>query len=148
MSDIVKDIVEAFESEVAIILPTYQELDFKYDVTKNNYFSNALRYGVVPSAGFNTPTTTKAVTITQTFTLILTNDYVNQNDTDSEQQESIFELYNRLNEVYTVVVANRLGLSSSVFNVEVSSIEAPLFDDESKVAILNTDFLIQYRTPF
>jgi len=148
MSSIVSDIVTAFEGEVATVLPTYAELFFKYDVEKNDYFSNALRFGVIPSAGFNSPTTTKAITIIQSFTLILTNEFINQDDTDTKQQAAVFELYDSLNEIYKVVVPNKLGLPASVFNVEVGTIEAPLFIDESKVVILNTEFLIQYRTPF
>jgi len=148
MSDIVKDITLAFEGQVAATLPTYQELDFKYNLDDNNYFNNLLRFGVIPQSAFSTPTTTKAVTLTQSFSLILTNEYVNQDDTDFRKQEAVFELHDSLNEVYKLVVANKLGIPSQVFDVEIGAIEAPLFNEESKVVILITDFLIQYRTPF
>jgi len=148
MSTIVKDITEAFESSVATTLPTYTELDFKFDVTKNNYYNNLQRFGVIPGAGFNTPTTTKATTISQSFNLILTTEYVNQNDTDSAQREAVFEVHDALNEVYQDVVPSKLGLPMSILNIEITSIDAPLFDDEAKVVILNSDFTIQYRTAF
>jgi len=148
MSDVVRDIVNAFEGEVAAILPTYQELDFKYNLDANNYFNNLLRFGVIPATGFNTPTTVKALTITQSFNLILTNEYINQDDTDSKQQEAVLDLYDSLNDVYVSVVPNKLGLPAQVFDVDVGAIEAPLFNEESKVVILVTEFIVQYRSQF
>jgi len=147
MSDIVKDIATAFEAQVAIVLPTYAELDWKYLVDKNNYFNNALRFGVIPSGGFSASTIIKSVTVNQTFTLILTNEYVNSNDTDSQQQDSIFELYDAVNEVYVAVEGKKLGLTQ-VLDISLGTIDTPFFIEEQKVAVLTTDFSIQYRTAF
>ena len=41
MSNLVKQIEDALTSETALAIPTYKELLFKYDVSKNNLINNS-----------------------------------------------------------------------------------------------------------
>ena len=147
MNTIVEDIVAAIEAQILALLPTYTELQWKYLPDKNNYFNNALKFGVIPSAGFSQPTTIKNVSVNQAFTIILTNDYVNSNDTDSAQQEAIFELYKAINDIYVNIEGKKLGVNE-VLDISLGTIEAPFFLEEQSVCILTTDFNILYRSPF
>ena len=147
MATTVKQITESFESEVATILPAYAELDFKWDFEKNNYYNNKQRFGVIAQGAFNSPTITKAVTLQQTFNLILTTEFLNQDDTDQSQSDGVFELWDALNEVSAIVVANKLGLPNQVFNTELSTIDEPVFAEDGGVVILVASFLVTYRTP-
>ena len=88
MSTIVKDIKEAMESRLAIVLSTSKPLDYVIDIEKNNFTNDKDRFGINPGAATPSVSITKAYTLAQKFEIVLVTDFVNDHD-DSKQDDKI-----------------------------------------------------------
>ena len=146
MSNLVEQITDAMISEVQTALGSdYSKLCYFYDVSKNNFISNAKRFGVIPSSGVSGITPLRTYTIDHEFQVVITDNYFNKEDGDESQRAVIEELYEQLDEVTNRLYAKKLGIPSIVFFVTLDSMESPEFIEEDNVAIIRANFVVKYR---
>ena len=145
MADIVKQISDALNVRIQTTLPDYKPLDYAYSPEKNQFYGNTKRFGVTVDAGSSIPTITKAVTISQIFNVVLTNDYTAHDD-ESDLNTQIFTLHDALNSIYIDVFNTKLGLPNSVYRVSPLSFTTPLIVEEQSLIILILSLEIEYRT--
>lgn len=146
MSDIVKQINDAFESTIATVLPsTYNELSYKLDVSKNSFLGNDKRYGVVPRQALPTDTIIKHYTMEHSFDVLLTHGFKNITKDDGDQRLKTFELYTQMDEILKIAISSKLGLTSIITNIRDALIEEPLYLPGEDVVVLRATLIIQYR---
>lgn len=145
MSNLVGDIISAFETRVATILGAgWNELKYKYDIAQNNYKQNKQKYGVIPLSGSTVDGIMTYYTMEQDFRLILTDGFVNDFD-DTSLQASVADLTNKLDDIYKDLYSSKLGIPSTVIVVSSFTIEQPEVLDDNNVIVMQADFTIRYR---
>jgi len=147
MSNLVEQINDSLTSEIATALgATYSELDFIWDVSKNRFNQNEKRYGVRPMAMESTNQINKKYSVDQGFEVIVTTDYYNRED-DESQRAAVFEVYDQMDIIIKNIHKKKAGLPSLVFNTMPFSVDEIEFleDDGSTVAVLRAQFIINYR---
>ena len=145
MSTVVKDIRDALLVRIQTVLPDYEPLDYVYDTTKNNFYNNAKKFGVAIGSATNNPTTTKSITLLGVFTVVLTTDYMTNDNSDADLQDAILVLQDAISEVYLDVVNTKIGIPDIVYDIQVETIATPLIFEEAKVVQLDMDLSIIYR---
>lgn len=123
----------------------YSELSYLIDVEKNNYKSNAKRYGVRPLGANTVDSITRVYTVDHTFQIVLTHDYFSNPSNDQDQRDKTFLLFDKLDEIMKNLFINKAGLPSIVLNIDSVSIIQPEYIEDDKVVILRADFNVKYR---
>lgn len=146
MANKVQQIIEAIESQCSKHLVTYQKLKYVYDVQKNTFKGNPKKYGVRPLGASETDGVIRASTLDQNFQIILTDNYVNAQDNDQGLQDTVKDLFSKMNDLEKQLFKSKLGLSSIVLFTSLESIDEPEIFEEDKIAVLRAEFLVKYRT--
>jgi hypothetical protein len=143
--NIIEQINDAIEVRVAAVLPAaYKELEYIQDVNKNGEFLNKQRYGVRPLAGEGINTITNSYTANQVFEVILTHDYVNQQD-DSDQRAKMFLLLDEVDTILKDVIKSKVGLNSIVLKIDDFTIVETEFIEEESLVVQRLQLTVQYR---
>lgn len=146
MSDIIRDIKEAAESEIQAELGvSYKPLAYVEDVQKNSFRTSSERYGVRALGGTQVSGVTKYFTMTHNFEIVLSKAYNESAIDDSEQVSKAFDNRENLLAIYKRLVNNKCGIPSSVMNVFNLNILEPEYLVEDKVAIQRATLEITYR---
>ncbi len=146
MSNIVEQINDGLTSLIATELgATYSELDFVFDITRNNLRNSVKRYGVMPAFAANSITITKNYSADHEFQVILVERYVNKDKTDSGQKAKLFEMYDSMDTILKKIYLSKVGLPAIVLSVGDFILEAPEFIEEDKVAVLRATLTVKYR---
>ena len=142
MSTIVKDITEAIEARLVIVLTTSKPLDYTINIGKNDFNNNENRFGVNPLEAVPGLSITKAYTLAQNFEIVLTTGFINDHD-EKKQRAVTFTLYERMHNMFADLFQSKLGLAGTVLNVN----EPSLSDMEylKSTAILKGILIITYR---
>jgi len=146
--EIVSEIIDACKLSIDALIPTFNRLDYEFDILKNNENRNSKRYGLIPlGATFKEGSALGFTTIEHTFQLILTNDYINKDD-DSAQSNATQELYSNAFAVIKDLQKKSITLPTSGYRVLLISglsFETPEHDDDNATTVLRIDFNITYR---
>ena len=126
-------------------MPTYSALKYYYDISKNDFKGNTLRYGVIPKSADSEVGVVRAVTITQEFQIILTDDYRNTPKNDQSLQSNIKALYDKMDDVLHSLYMTKLGVPSIVLLTTLNGIEEPEILEENKVVALRMNISVRYR---
>lgn len=146
MSTVILDIVTAMETAIAGTLPgTYAELDYKLNISNNNWKTNRYRYGVIPLGAESSGGITMAITVDQVFEIILTTAYLNKSLSDTDQQNKTFELFEKMNDIFKIVYATKLSLVNRIMNVNSLVWLEPEYFDKDNVIILRGQLNVKYR---
>lgn len=146
--DIVKEIVTVSKAAIALLLPTYSQLDYEFDIQKNSERANPKGFGFIPlSADFVEGKSLGFTTMAQRFQIILTTDFLNQSN-DAAQAEAVQELYENMHTLGQDFMAKKLVLPTSSYKVLLIrglSFEEPEFFDDNKLVALRANIEMQYR---
>jgi cobalamin-dependent methionine synthase I len=146
MSDIIRDIKEAMETEIQTELGvSYKSLAYVEDVTKNSFRTSSERFGVRALEASQVPGVTKYFTMTQAFEVVLLKGYIESALDDSEQVTKAFDNRENLLAIYKRLVNNKCGIPSAVMNVFNLTISEPEYLVEDKVAVQRATMDITYR---
>lgn len=145
MSTTITDIITGMESQIATLLPTFSELQYKEDVQKNNLRASSDRYGVLAKASSEVPGVTKYLTFSQSFEVILIKKYYESSISDDKQVSAGLDLRDSALEIYKTLINTKAGAPAVVMNItelEMAEIE---YLEEDKVAVLRSTVNITYR---
>ncbi len=146
MSDIMRDIKEAMESEIQAELGSgYKELAYLEDVVKNSFRQSSERFGVRALGSGQVPGVTKHTTFSQSFEVVLTKGFTETNIDDNVKVAKSFDNRENLLAIYKRLVNNKAGIPGSVMNVFNLFIDEPQFLEEDKVAVQRATMDITYR---
>lgn len=143
--NIVEQINDGIKTRVTTVLgATYSELDYVIDITMNSFRQNSLRYGVRPLSGGSVDGILRHYNALQTFEIILTDDYVNQDD-DTVQRSKQFLLFDKHDDILKDILLKKAGVPSIVLSIESFNFPDPEFIDEENVAVQRMQLGVRYR---
>lgn len=146
MSDVMRDIKEAMESEIQAELGvSYKPLAYIENVEQNSFRTSSERFGVRALTALQIPGVTKFYTFTQSFEIVLSKGYTESSIDDSELVSKSFDNRENLLSIYKRLINNKAGLPSVVLNVFNMSIAEPEILSEDKVVVQRATVDINYR---
>ena len=145
MANIIEQINDAIEVRVLAVLGSpFLELDYVIVVDKNHFLNNKQRYGVRPLAGDSILTVTNTYTANQVFEIIITHDYVNQND-DTDQRAKMFLLQDKVDSLLKDIIKTKVGLNNIILKIDEFVIAEAEFIEEESLVIQRLQLTVQYR---
>ena len=144
---IVADILNALDLQVINTLPTYKKSKFNYFLEKNNRVTSKKIYAIRPDTGKSTVGTTLSATFDQNFEVILSDIYLDKNDSDLDLSNKILTLHGDVELLYLELYLKRLNLSSAqVLVVQLVDISSPDLDIDNSTVSITATFSIKYRS--
>ena len=139
MSAIVETITDNGKAILASTLTDFTELDYEYEVVKNNLKGNYKRYGFISLGGiFREGDLQRNVTIDHDFQCILVSDFF-----DKGSSEKATEAKNLLFESAHTVLKNFITNKIGGILVNGINFEEPEFEDD--ICILRMNINVRYR---
>ncbi len=145
MANIVEQINDALTSRVSTTLGvTYSELNFLTEVDKNNFKSNAKRYGVRPLSGESVAGITRVYTLDQEFEILLTHDWVPNPSNDQDKRDKAFLLLDKMDAIMKDIFLSKATLPNIILNIDNISLDEPDYEIDN-VVVIRAQFNIKYR---
>jgi hypothetical protein len=144
MSNLVQQIEESLTNQVSIAIPTYQELDYIYDTSKNNLGNSSDRYGVAVGGLVSTTGAIKHSTVDQIYVIKLIQMFVKNGDDDTPIRNAINEVHDKMDDVLAQIYNKKAGLPQIVINIIMESIDDPIILEDDAVE-LNMNINVKYR---
>lgn len=145
---IVKEIIDEVKIHIVSAVPDCKQLDYEYDILKNNENRLTNRFGFIPqNANFREGSAMGFTTMDHTFQLILTTDYLNKDD-DTKQADALQGLYDKAHCILKDLQKKSISLPTSGYRVLLISglsFETPEHFDDNATTVLRADFNITYR---
>ena len=144
---IVAEILEAMDAKVSSLLPDYKKSKFNYFIDRNNRVTSKKVYAIRPDTGKTTIGTTLSATFDQNFEVVLSDIYLDKNDTDKDLGDKILALHGDLEVLYLELYQRRLDLpSAKVLVVSLVDLSAPELDTDNSTVSLTATFAVKYRS--
>lgn len=144
--NIVEQIKDACITRIGTVLGSpYAELNYTLDVHKNNFKSNAKRFGIRPLSGSSVGGVTNYYTLDHEFEVILTHDYLPAVNSDADQQAKAFLLYDKMDEIFRDLFCSKAGLNSIILNIGQLEMEEPEYTVAESTVVLRSKLTIKYR---
>ncbi len=139
-------IIAALKTEIQTALGSdYSELAFNYDLSKNPFKGSKKKFGVKPLYGYEVSGVTRAVTIDQTFRIMLTSDYSTKSTGDDSLAEQVIVLHDKAIDLYKRIYNTKAGLGNVIAQVKEVTVSEPEILTDS-VIVITCDLVITYRT--
>ena len=137
------DILNAIESRVNAVLPSYKRLKYSYDVEKNNKRASDDAYGIGAGAGSSVEGTFKTITMDQEFFVILTKDFGGRSD-DNAERSALKAIYDDMETLYRDLFQSKLGIPSVVYLVSELSLDEPEKIADNVISV-RMSFTVKHR---
>ena len=150
-------IVEEIQTAVKALLPALtndadrgdgKQLDYEYNIDLNSDRGYTNRFGFIPgNATFAEGRAMGSTTMNHTFTLILTDDFQNKDD-DTAQNTALLLMYKKVQDALKELQKSKLALptpTNQVLLISGLTLDDPIFNEDSTIAALRANFVIQYR---
>lgn len=137
------DILNAIESRVNAVLPSYKRLKYSYDVEKNNKRASDDAYGIGAGAGSSVEGTFRTITMDQEFFVILTKDFGGRSD-DNAERTALKAIYDDMETLYRDLFQSKLGIPSVVYLVSELSLDEPEKIADNVISV-RMSFTVKHR---
>lgn len=137
------DILNAIESRVNVVLPSYKRLKYSYDVEKNNKRASDDAYGIGAGAGSSVEGTFRTITMDQEFFVILTKDFGGRSD-DNAERTALKAIYDDMETLYRDLFQSKLGIPSVVYLVSELSLDEPEKIADNVISV-RMSFTVKHR---
>lgn len=138
------EILNAIETQLAILLPQHTRLSYSYDLQKNNSRNGSTAYGFGIGAGSpDNAGVIKSVTLDQDFFVVITESFVNRS-CDTDENDSLKIVYNNIETVLTSFSSSKLGISSIILLIEQPALDEPEKIGENTISV-KANFIIKHR---
>jgi len=136
-------ILNAIQSRITALGLSRNKLKYSYDLEKNSSRDESSGYGFGVAEGDFTEGPFKALTLNQTFFVVLTENYINRRG-DSNEDAAIKSIYDDLEVINRDFVSSKLGIGSTVLVVESLTLDAPEKISENTISV-KAFFLVKHR---
>lgn len=144
MSTVVQDIFTNLKSQAATTLgANFQVLRRVFDPSQNDLRASYQGYAIRHGSAINAAGVTRFYTLDQTFELVLMNTTAVRND-DADIQTTINGLYDKADEYLKDIITTKIGLPTTVLNIESLGITTPEILENGSVIII-VSFVVKYR---
>lgn len=142
-------LTSSIKTRMASVLgATYTELGYAYEIEKNTLKGNEKRYACIPLGASEVTSTTRNVTLDQSFQLTLTDGFINRALSDSQAQTKAISLLDLMRDIYIDLVETRCGSDPYCINVSNLQINEPEIDNQNSVVIIRASITVRHRTSF
>lgn len=135
-------ILNAIDTRMAALLPSYSRLKYSYEVAKNSARSDNC-WGAGVGAGTFVQGVMQSTTLDQEFFVILTEKLVNRNS-DTAEIAAIKTVYDNLDTVYRDFASSKLGIPNTVLVVSEVNLEEPVKIGENIISV-RMNFIVKHR---
>lgn len=143
-TSVVRDITVGLETEVATETG-YSKLKYVEQIEENSFNNFGENYSIRPLASFESPGSTKTLTSTQTFEVVLTSSYIQSAASDSSLQTKKLDMYEKMLDTVIRIEKNKAGVPASVLNINNLAIQEPQVLFNQKVVVLTATIDVLYR---
>lgn len=141
----VSSLVSSIKEKTAYLLGNeWSEINYVNDTEKNTSKGVTNRYGVRALPSVEVPGVTKAVTTDQTFEVVLTDRFINNNLSDSAEQTVSQTLQDKALSLYRYYIETRLN-NLNVLNLTEYTCEEPEVNEKSKYVTVRFTFKVRLR---
>ena len=137
------DILNAIESRVNAVLPSYKRLKYSYDLEKNNKRASDDAYGIGAGASSSVEGTFRTITMDQEFFVILTKDFGGRND-DNAERTALKAIYDDMETLYRDLFQSKLGIPAVVYLVSELSLDEPEKIADNVISV-RMSFTVKHR---
>ena len=143
MSTVVGDIHAAILARCAAVLPAAAQLRRVFEPDQNDFRHPNMAYAVSHLDGNPSISITRSYTVDQSYEVLLAKRFVDRSS-DEDKQTVINDLYESAHLIFKDLVNTKLGLGTSVLNVEQLGFSSPeILSNE--VALLRAQVVVKYR---
>jgi len=140
---VVGDIHAAIKAQCASSFVSGVELKRVYEPEQNDFRHPNIGYGVRHLSGAPASGVTRVYTIDHSFEVMLAKRFISR-DSDDDKQATFNQLYESAHLLFVDMINTKLGLPSSILNIEQLSLSEPeILSNE--VALLRAQFVVKYR---
>jgi len=137
------EILNAIESRVNAVLPSYKRLKYSYDLEKNNKRASDDAYGIGAGAGSSVEGTFRTITMDQEFFVILTKDFGGRSD-DNAERTALKAIYDDMETLYRDLFQSKIGIPSVVYLVSELSLDEPEKIADNVISV-RMSFTVKHR---
>jgi hypothetical protein len=123
----------------------YTEIKHVTDVTKNVWKGSSKRYGVRPLDSTEAPGVLGYHTQLHTFEILVTDSYTATGLGDSEYQNKVKSLQDKLFDIYPAIVRNRAGSPTMIVSIDNFTMSQPEDLERDEVVVQRATVSIRYR---
>ena len=146
MSTLITDLTTGIKASMATTLgASFSELPYVIDVDHNNFDTNNNRYGLVVGTSTQAETVTKYITMSQTFTMVITKAYIEDGISDADSQTKNLEAQDLVLDLYKDLYNTKAGVPSVFLNITDLSVADVEYSQESEFLVIRASFNILYR---
>lgn len=146
MSTIVNTIITNIKTIInSEIGSEFTALPHEINIEMNNLKTSKKGYAVLPEDLSSDSGVTRALTIKQGFEITLTDNYINKGNNDTAQKTATNYLYQKIFEIYNKLYLSKIGLGTTVMNVNDLTISKPEYLENDNVVILRSSLQVIYR---
>ena len=144
MSSAQTDILNAIDTRIEAVLGSeWNRMKYSYELEKNDYRTVKTSYGSGVLAGSTSEGTTNAVTMDQSFFVVLATNYTNVKS-DSSERTAINTINDNLELLYRDVFTGKMGTVGLILTVSAFDLDEPERPADNVIAIRAT-FTVKHR---
>lgn len=144
MSSYVKQISDAIEAKLAVLLTSFTKAPYVWDLSANNVKTSKNAFRVVPGDASSVEGSLRTITMNQKFTVFLTTNFINKDSCDLVLQAAIESLYESLELVTNEAMQRRFAIAR-IMNVASVELSAPEIDRENNTVTIGATYSVFYR---
>lgn len=141
---LVRDIKEAFETQIEETLTSYSKSKYKWSIEQNNKANSSSVYAVRVNSAGTISGTTQTITQARTFDVILSTKFKNKGDNDDNLDEQIMVLCDDHESLQVVLFRRKLNLAR-VLLVQAIDISEPDIDNENNIVTMTATYTVNFR---
>ena len=143
MSSNQTDILNAIDTKVAELLPSYTRLAYSYDLEKNQSRNSDNSFAIGVGSAESTEGVLKSVTLNQNFFVVLSATTHNRSS-DAKEIEALKTIYDDIETIYKDFVLSRMDLPNIVMVVDSLSLDEPEKIAQNVISV-KANFNIMHR---
>jgi len=144
MSSAQSQILDGIDARIDNVLSSaWKRLSYSYELEKNDFRAARRGFGVGSDSGSTVEGTTNAVTMDQTFFVVLTASYSNRKS-DSSEREALNEIYDNLELLYRDFFISKLNTNNLVLTVSAFNLDAPERPADNVISV-QANFTVKHR---
>jgi len=143
MTSATTDVLNAIETRVNAVLPSYTRLKYSYEIEKNDKRSSSAGYGIGAGSSISAEGTFRTITLDQSFFVILSQDFGGRSN-DEAERTALKTIYDDLETLYKDLFQSKIGIPSTVYLVSDLSLDEPAKMGQNVISV-RMNFVVKTR---
>jgi len=141
---IVREIRDAFNTQIESILPSYSRSKYKWSFADNNKPNSKSIYAVRIGSAGTISGTNQTITQERLFEVLLSNRFESKGDNDNDLDEKIIQLIDDHEALQVELYRRKLNISR-VLVINAIDITEPEIDNENNIVTMTATYTVRFR---